>query len=256
MVPFCSPGMESKQRDVPQGQSDHQQPENPLWVGVLPVTRTCNDWAYIALLATKNTPWGNGVLNGNTANPDLKWETTYSTNLGLDLNLFDNRIEFIADFYYKKTKDMLLQAGIYPHSLGSSGQGAASNPWSNIGSLENKGVELTLNTVNIRHQGLPMEKRTSYSHSTATRWWKWIPTTGSHCAYSLQVGSDTQTVTNSVAGKPIAQFWGYKVIGRFDEPTDFYYTDANGAVKEVARPINQGHCPRRNVAGRLHLCRH
>ena len=58
--------------------------------------------------------------------------------------------------------------------------------------------------------------------------------------YSLQVGSDTQTVTNSVAGKPIAQFWGYKVIGRFDEPTDFYYTDANGAVKEVARPINQG----------------
>ena len=101
------------------------------------------DWAYIALLATKNTPWGNGVLNGNTANPDLKWETTYSTNLGLDLNLFDNRIEFIADFYYKKTKDMLLQVAL-PAFLGSSGQGAASNPWSNIGSLENKRFDVII----------------------------------------------------------------------------------------------------------------
>lgn len=82
------------------------------------------DWAYIALLATKPTPWGNGVLNGNTANPNLKWETTYSTNLGLDINLFDNRIEFIADFYYKKTKDMLLQISL-PAFMGSSGQGAA-----------------------------------------------------------------------------------------------------------------------------------
>ena len=106
------------------------------------------DWAYIALLATKNTPWGNGVLNGNTANPDLKWETTYSTNLGLDLNLFDTRIEFIAAFYYKKTKDMLLQVAL-PAFLGTSGQGAASNPWSNIGSLENKGEEQNLNTENI-----------------------------------------------------------------------------------------------------------
>ena len=54
--------------------------------------------------------------------------------------------------------------------------------------------------------------------------------------YSLQIGSDTQTVTNSMAGHPIAQFWGYKVIGRFNEPTDFYYKDAQGNVKPVALP--------------------
>ena len=106
------------------------------------------DWAYMALLASKTTPWGAGVLNGNTANPDLKWETTYSTNVGIDLHLFDNRIEFIADVYYKKTKDLLLQLAL-PSFIGSSGHGAASNPWGNIGSLENKGIELTLNTVNI-----------------------------------------------------------------------------------------------------------
>ena len=57
------------------------------------------DWAYTALLATYTTPWGVGVQNANNANPNLKWETTYSTNVGIDLSLFNGRIEFIADWY-------------------------------------------------------------------------------------------------------------------------------------------------------------
>ncbi|MGN1229824.1 MAG: SusC/RagA family TonB-linked outer membrane protein, partial [Prevotella sp.] len=45
------------------------------------------DWAYTAMLANYTTPWGVGVLNANNANPDLKWETTYSTNIGLDFTI-------------------------------------------------------------------------------------------------------------------------------------------------------------------------
>ena len=67
------------------------------------------DYAYMALLANKTTPWGVGVLTGNTANPDLTWETTSSYNIGIDLGLLQNRIEFIADVYYKKTDNLLLQ---------------------------------------------------------------------------------------------------------------------------------------------------
>lgn len=107
-----------------------------------------SDYAYMALLSYKTTPWGTGVLTGNTANPDLTWETTHSYNVGIDLGLFQNRIEVIADVYYKKTKNLLLQLPL-PAYLGSSGQGAASNPWGNVGSLENKGIELTVNTTNI-----------------------------------------------------------------------------------------------------------
>ena len=70
----------------------------------------------------------------------------------MDLNLFQNRIEFIADVYYKKTKDLLLQVPL-PAYVGTSGQGSAAAPWKNIGSLENKGIELTLNTVNIDKKG-------------------------------------------------------------------------------------------------------
>lgn len=52
--------------------------------------------------------WGNSIQTANIANPDLTWESTRSWNAGLDLNLFNNRVEFIFDAYIKKTKDLLL----------------------------------------------------------------------------------------------------------------------------------------------------
>lgn len=76
-----------------------------------------SDYAYMALLSYKTTPWGTGVLTGNTANPDLTWETTHSYNVGIDLGLFQNRIEVIADVYYKKTKNLLLQLPCPPISV-------------------------------------------------------------------------------------------------------------------------------------------
>ncbi len=189
------------------------------------------DWAYMALLSTKTTPWGNGVLNANSANPNLKWETTYSYNVGFDLNMFNSRIEFVADFYYKKTKDLLLQVSL-PAFLGTEGYGAASEPWTNIGSVRNMGMELTLNTVNIDRKGFQWTSNFVFSMNR-NKVLSLDTDTGS-LPYDLQVGSDTSTVTYSMPGYAIGQFWGYKVIGRFDEPTDFYYTDEDGNLKEVA----------------------
>lgn len=193
-------------------------------------------WAYMALLTTYNTPWGVGVLNGNNANPDLKWETTHSWNVGFDLSLLKNRIDIVFDWYYKKTNDLLMRLDL-PAFLGSGGgsnYGVASNPWGNVGSLRNTGIEFTINTVNITNKtfqwtsnivfSLNRNKVLSLDTETGT-----LPRT-------FQVGSETATVTNTVVGQPIAQFWGYKVIGRFDKPEDFYYKDAQGNVKQVALP--------------------
>ncbi len=192
-----------------------------------------DQWATIALLSFKTTPWGTGVLTGNTPNTELTWETTHSWNVGLDLGFLDNRIELVADLYYKKTKNLLLQVQL-PAYIGSSGQGAASNPWQNIGSLENKGVELTINTTNITNKnfqwttnlvfGLNRNKVLSLDTETAT------------LEKSFQPSSTNFIVTKTAVGQPIGQFWGYKVIGRFDNPTDFYYHDANGNLKQVAIP--------------------
>lgn len=192
-----------------------------------------NDYAYMALLSFKTTPWGTGVLTGNTANPDLTWETTYSYNLGIDLGLFNNRIELIGDVYYKETKNLLLQLPL-PAYLGSSGQGAAANPWGNIGSLENRGVELTLNTTNISNRDFQWVTNLVYSLNRNKV--LELDTDNSSIEKTYQPGSTHYIVTKTTVGEPIGQFWGYKVIGRFNEPTDFYYKDAEGNVKQVAIP--------------------
>ena len=193
-------------------------------------------WDYAAMLKNYTTSWGVGVMNANNANPALKWETTYSTNVGFDLSLFNSRIDIVFDWYYKKTNDLLMMLDL-PAFIGSgtgSKYGTASNPWGNVGSLENKGIEFTINTVNVENKNfswrsnivfsLNRNKVVSLDTETGT-----LPQT-------LQIGSETATVTNTVVDHPIGQFWGYKVIGRFDKPEDFWYKDANGNVKPVALP--------------------
>ena len=192
-----------------------------------------SDFAYMSLLSYKTTPWGTGVLTGNTANPELTWETTDSYNVGLDLALFENRIEFIADVYYKKTRNLLLQLPL-PAFLGSSGPGAASNPWGNVGSLENKGIELTLNTVNISKGDFYWGSNFIFSLNRNKV--LALDTANSAIEKTYQPSSNNFIVTKTAVGQPIGQFWGYKVIGRFDQATDFYYRDDQGNVKQVALP--------------------
>ncbi|MFW6389010.1 MAG: SusC/RagA family TonB-linked outer membrane protein [Marinilabiliaceae bacterium] len=192
-----------------------------------------DNYGFTSTMAPVTTVWGTGMLSGNTANPDLQWETTYSSNLGLDLNLFNNRIEFIGDAYYKETQDLLLQLPL-PAYLGSEGQGSTSPPWANVGSLENKGIELTLNTVNV-DRGL-FSWRTNLVYSLNRSKVLSLDTESSTIDKTIQEGSDVTIVTRTAVDRPIGQFYGYRVIGRFDDATDFFYKDAEGNVKEVARP--------------------
>lgn len=76
------------------------------------------------------------------ANKELKWETTYQINVGVDFGLFNNRINGVIDLYNKHTKDLQLYAEV-PLSLGFN------QIQQNIGSIRNRGLELSLNTVNF-----------------------------------------------------------------------------------------------------------
>ena len=86
---------------------------------------------------------GSGIAPIQLPNPNLKWETTAQTDLGIDLSFLKSRINITVDVYYNHTKDLLLQR---PIPL-SSGFGVIS---SNIGQLQNKGLEVVLNTVNFK----------------------------------------------------------------------------------------------------------
>lgn len=192
-----------------------------------------DQWATIGLLNFKTTPWGQGVMNANTPNSDLKWETTYSYNAGLDLGFLDNRIEFSADFYYKKTKNLLLQVQM-PAYINGYGSDGPSNPWQNIGSLENKGVELTLNTTNITNRDFQWTTNVVFSLNRNKV--NSLDSESATLVQTYQPGSTNMTMTMTKVGQPVAQFWGYKVIGRFDKPTDFYRHDENGNLVQVAIP--------------------
>src|SRR5690554_1284893 len=185
-------------------------------------------YAYTSVMSSVTTVWGTGQLAGNTANPALQWETTQSSNLGLDVSLFQNRVEFIADVYHKKTDNLLLRLPL-PAYMGSQGQGSTTPPWANVGSLENKGIELTLNTVNVDRGGF--QWRSNLVFSLNRNKVVELDTETSTLDVTVQEGSEVTPVTRTVVGKPIGQFYGYKVIGRFNKGTDFYYKDANGQVK-------------------------
>lgn len=191
------------------------------------------NYAYTSIYVASATPFGAGLLAANTANPNLQWETTYSGNVGLDLSMFDNRLEFIADVYYKKTEDLLLLVP-YPYYAGTSGIGATSAPYVNIGSLENKGIELTLNTVNVRSDDFTWTSNLVFTLNRNK-----VLALGTETGVlnkTLQQGSDITIVTRTAVGKPIAQFYGYKVIGRFEDATDFYYRNSEGAIVPTALP--------------------
>jgi TonB-linked SusC/RagA family outer membrane protein len=83
-----------------------------------------------------------GFTISSTANPDLGWEKSNSTDYAVDLGLFDNRIQLSLDYYTKSTSDLLYQVPV----VGASG---LSVQWSNLGDIDNKGFEIELNTRNF-----------------------------------------------------------------------------------------------------------
>ncbi len=83
-----------------------------------------------------------GISPANIANPNLKWESTASTDIGLDLGLWKNRLTITTDYYYKNTSNLLLYVNI-PMTSGYT------SILQNIGSVSNKGFEFALTTLNV-----------------------------------------------------------------------------------------------------------
>ncbi len=99
------------------------------------------------------TQWGPGFRPANYPNPNYKWEETATNNFGLTLGLFNNRITLDADYYIKNTDNLILQSEL-PWYMGTRGDAAVTAPTVNVGSLENKGWGISINTVNLNSNGL------------------------------------------------------------------------------------------------------
>lgn len=209
-------------------------------------------YASLSLLSSNyRAVWNDAAVGGTgvnrLANPDLRWEKTAQTDVGIELGLFNNRISLEADYYYRLTTDMLLDAPV-PHS---SGYAVIRK---NVGSMENRGVELALNTVNVQTNNV--EWTTNFNISM-----------NKNKVLSLATPSDIFGVggpnftnpTNIIRiGEPVGSFWGLVRLGTWgtaeaDEaaqwtsyrngltilPGDIKYLDVNGdkAITDADRMI-------------------
>lgn len=201
--------------------------------------QNAGNFAYGASMTSDETIWGSGFHVGNYPNANLKWEKTNSYNIGLDLALFNNRLEFIIDAYYKKTDNLLMKAAL-PY-YGKGGENIITAPWINTGALLNKGFEFTLNTINISNRSFQWSSSLTFSlnRNKVTK----LNTESS----GIQGDINRTTYTYTQEGQPLAQFYGYKVKGMIKTPEDFYQKDrdgnylldASGNRKIVALPTDQ-----------------
>ncbi len=142
-----------------------------------------------------------GFLPDNIANPDVRWEASTQTNIGLDLDLFKNRVSIVADVYQRQSDGMLLPA-LLPSTAGS-----LNPPFVNVGAIENKGLELTLNTVNLNGR---FGWRTGLNYTINRNIVLDLGATGRLINQIQRI-----PVTRTEVGQPIGYFYGYVVEGIF-----------------------------------------
>ncbi|WP_316823606.1 TonB-dependent receptor [Pedobacter gandavensis] len=156
----------------------------------------------------------------NLENTGLSWETTTQSNIGLDLTLFNNRLTFTADAYLKKTDDLLIKVQLPPTA------GFAEQAY-NVGSMENKGLELALSTKNIEKDKFSWstDMNISFNKNKVTSLGASTP--------SLDFGGiyTRTSAVRVVEGRPLGSFYGFVYTG-VDQKTGLAtYEDLNGDHK-------------------------
>jgi TonB-dependent starch-binding outer membrane protein SusC len=156
-----------------------------------------------------------GMVLTNFPNPNLRWEETEQLDLGFDLAMFDERITLVFDYFDKTTTDLLNRVQL-PSGLEVTSYRA------NIGSLENKGIELSLNTVNIDQQN-DFNWNTTFIFSTYRN--KVLELAGQNRdLYGNYSGIMIGESTVVQVGQPLGSFFGYVYEGIFEDNSS-HYTD-------------------------------
>jgi TonB-linked SusC/RagA family outer membrane protein len=167
--------------------------------------------SFLTLYGVSNYPQLPGFTPVQLANPDLKWEKTAQTDIGLDFGILKSRITAELDVYHKKTSDLLLNVNI-PSTTGYT------FITRNLGNMENKGVEIGINSTNIDNGKL--------------RW-----TTSFNAGYNKNKVLDIKgqiieagfgLTQRAVEGLPIGEFYAQHFVGVDPETGDALYEGEDG----------------------------
>lgn len=192
-----------------------------------------NDFAYLSQFGALQTaigyPYNNsyqiGIQPYFTANNNLTWETSKELDFGTDLSFLDDRINITADYYNKKTSNFLISVPL-PSLVGYG----STTQYQNAGDIQNQGLELTLNTFNVKTKNFRWISsfNISFNRSKILSFYSGyeVKTTNTGL-YGSPVGWIARV------GSPIAEFYGYKWAGcyqysDFDKMANGTYVMKNG----------------------------
>jgi len=177
--------------------------------------------SYSAMLGTQNSGLGSGFLPSNYPNPNLVWESLNQTNFGLDFTLFENKFSASFDLYDKKSKGFLFKVPLPLYLTGDNtpegnGQyGGVGAPYSNLGTMSNKGYDITV--------GYDMRSAGNFNWSTSlvvSHYKNNLDDIANGIILTQEVntnGYQPVVVTNTTIGNPIGMFYGYKTDGLFKD---------------------------------------
>ncbi len=158
-----------------------------------------------------------GTRPANISNEDLKWETTTQYNAGVDIALFDFRLNVTADYYYKRTSDLLINVDL-PRSTGFA------SGIQNLGEVQNSGWEFSLRSYNIRKEAFSWSTQFNISANRNR---------------VLDIGGPDQVIFAGdipergfsvivQEGLPLGSFYGYRSLGVNPEDGNIVFEDING----------------------------
>jgi TonB-linked SusC/RagA family outer membrane protein len=193
------------------------------------------DFLFVSSLTNANYISGTGsgsnitglAPNSNIlSNPEITWESTYQTNVGIDLSLFNNKFNISVDAYQSKTDKLLLNQP----TMAFTGVPLVIN---NIGSMNNKGIELELSTTNIKTRDFKWTTSANISHTENK-----VRELGKE-NYIRSQGERTEVYQTKV-GDPLVQYYGFKTDGVWLSQAQIDEAKAAGITSPLAQMFIPG----------------
>jgi TonB-dependent starch-binding outer membrane protein SusC len=190
-------------------------------------------------LAVYNQSNNNGLYQlGNTFynrlgpveyDPNIRWETTENINLALEYGLFDNRVTGILEVFSRKTKDLV---SVVPIPLGAN---FANNLLTNVGNIESKGFEVTMNFVPVRNKNLQWDIGFNFTYANPKITRLLLNDDPNFVGNRFDVvGISTPTRIDAVGNRPGSFYMYQQVYDKSDNPIEGLYEDRNrdGIINE------------------------
>lgn len=174
-------------------------------------------YAWGAAITRMPSALGMGFRPSNIPNTSIRWESQEQYNVGLDLGFFNGRLNLTIDAYYKRSDDMLMSMQL-PSYMGTQGNVSSKlqAPKGNYGSIENKGLEITLDAHPVQLKNFSWDSNFQISFNKN----KLLSLSDTENATLVGYGQWGDVVCVSEIGKPLYNFYGYKVEGVYKDLDD------------------------------------